>query len=183
MEANIKGSLESLLLVMSGAVSYKKLSELSGFESEKIKNELKELSEEYKKNNRGFQLIMTDKEVQLVTNSLYAPLVEKAVKSEIKEELTPAAVETLAIIAYKGALKKPEIDFIRGVNCAYTLRSLMVRGLIERQQDGKDTRTFVYSITPDFLSHLGVANITELPEYQEISSRLEALKNENQGTL
>ena len=170
--------MESILLVTSGPVSFKKLADLSGSGAGEVKECLLKMNSEYKGQDRGWHVTLTDKEAQLVTNPANASWVEKAVKQELKEDLTPAALETLAIVAYKGPLKKPEIDFIRGVNCAYTLRSLMVRGLVSREADSKDSRTFSYSVTPDLLNFLGVSTVSELPEYRETMEKLEEMKKE-----
>ena len=89
-------------------------------------------------------------------------------KSEFNEELSRAAVETAAIIAYQGPLTRVDIEYVRGVNSSFILRSLMMRGLIERVENPKDARSYLYRISFDFLKHLGVVRIEELPQYEEL---------------
>ncbi len=150
------------MLTLSRPVSFKKLASLLDIGQENLEPVLSQLDQEYKDQNRGWRLSMDKTEVQLVSNPENAELVEKVLKSELKEELTPAALETVAVVAYKGPIKKSEIDFIRGVNSAYTLRSLMIRGLISRKSESKDGRIFSYFITTDFLNYLGLRNISGL---------------------
>ena len=106
-------------------------------------------------------------------------------------------MEILSIVLYKGGVSRAEIDYIRGVNSTFILRALSVRGLIDRAEDPKDHRRFIYKPSFDLLSFMGVRSVEELPEWQEVQANLEsAAKNleemsqkeeentaENQSTL
>src|SRR3972149_1519044 len=85
---------------------------------------------------------------------------------ELKEELTPAGLETLSIIAYFGPVSKIKIDYFRGVNSAFILRNLLMRGLIDRSDKSKE-EGYAYSLNFDALKHLGISKIEELPEYEK----------------
>ena len=76
-------------------------------------------------------------------------------------------METLAIVAYSGPVPRAEIDFIRGVNSSFTLRNLLISGLVEREINPKDRRTFIYKPSMDFLRFLGLGKLEDLPEYGE----------------
>jgi segregation and condensation protein B len=91
------------------------------------------------------------------------------VKSELQDSLSNAAMEVVSIVAYRGPVSKTEIEAIRGVNCAYTLRNLLLRGLIERSDNPNDSRGYVYSISFDFLKKLGIEDVKKLPEYGILS--------------
>ena len=88
-------------------------------------------------------------------------------KSEFSEELSRAAIETAAIIAYQGPITRAEIEYVRGVNSSFILRGLLMRGLVERIENPKDARSYLYRISFDFLKHLGLTKIEDLPQYQE----------------
>ncbi|MBI2023316.1 SMC-Scp complex subunit ScpB [Candidatus Giovannonibacteria bacterium] len=109
----------------------------------------------------------------LVTSPAVSKLVEEYAKEEFAGELSKASLETLAIVAYKGPIKRSEIDFIRGVNSSFMLRNLLMRGLIERSQDPKDARSYIYRVSVDFLKFLGVTSISDLPEFGSFAEKLD----------
>jgi segregation and condensation protein B len=86
----------------------------------------------------------------------------------MQESLSKAALEVLAVIAYRGPIARAEIEAIRGVNCSVTLRNLLMRALIERKENETDARGYLYSISFQFLKSLGLQSITELPEYTSL---------------
>ena len=81
--------------------------------------------------------------------------------------MTQPSLETLTIIAYRGPITKPEIEQIRGVNCSLILRNLLIRGLIEEKED-KQRLQNTYTISFDFLRHLGADRVEELPQYSDL---------------
>ncbi len=87
-------------------------------------------------------------------------------KKEASGPLTRPSLETLAVIAYRGPVTKPEIEQIRGVNCAIILRNLLIRGLIEEREDTTRLQN-VYTVSVDFLRELGLHNLDELPKYPD----------------
>ena len=92
-----------------------------------------------------------------------------------KGELSKAALETLAIIIYRGLVTKSEIDYIRGVNSQFMLRSLLVRGLITRETHPKDKRRVLYAPTHDTLAHIGVLEQNALPQYEEYTRAIDGI--------
>ena len=96
---------------------------------------------------------------------------EALVRSELSEELSRSSRETVAVIAYKGPVSRPEIDYIRGVNSSYALRNLLLRGLILREESPDTTRGYRYSVSGDFLKYLGVSKIEDLPGYEEFKEQ------------
>lgn len=117
-------------------------------------------------------LVWKGNDLQLVTRPALSKDVEVLVKEEMSKEISRASSETLAIAAYRGPLTRAEIDYIRGVNSSYTLRNLLIRGLIERKTNPKDARTYIYQVSIDFLKFLGLAKLEELPEYAGFSDKL-----------
>ncbi|OIP77297.1 MAG: hypothetical protein AUK16_02125 [Parcubacteria group bacterium CG2_30_44_11] len=123
----------------------------------------------------GIAVLRTETEVQLATAPALDTMIEGMRKDELKRDIGKAGAETLAIILYRGPVARVEIDRIRGVNSSFILRSLMVRGLIERNLEGKG-HTFI--ITPALLAHLGITHKTELPNYATVLDQLEHFETE-----
>ena len=142
-------------------------------EIEQVLNTLKEKLQE-----RGIRLIETDNTVGLTTAPELAETIESLRKEDMKRDIGKAGAETLGIILYRGPITRAEIDFIRGVNSAFILRSLLMRGLVERSHHPKDKRQFQYAVTTDLLAHLGIENKTELPDYETILNELDRYEKE-----
>ena len=115
----------------------------------------------------GLRLIRNGDEVTLGTAPEAGALIEAITKEELSKELPKASLETLAIILYKGPVTRSEIDYIRGVNSTFILRNLLVRGLIERVENPKDQRSFLYKPTFELLEFMGVAKVEDLPNWEE----------------
>jgi len=121
------------------------------------------------------RLARTETEVQLVTAPELSTFIESVRKDELKRDIGKAGAETLAIVLYKGPVSRVEIDRIRGVNSAFILRNLMVRGLVER---GIESKSHTFSITPTLLAHLGITHKTELQNYATVLDQLERFEQE-----
>jgi len=94
-------------------------------------------------------------------------MITKMIKSDFEEELSPASLETLAIVAYRGPIGRIAVENLRGVNCSFILQNLAIRGLIERKNNPQDGRAYIYSVSFDFLRHIGANRIEDLPSYEE----------------
>lgn len=158
-------SLEAALFIYGEPITLKKIKDLLKVKEE----ETPELVQELKKVLEGRGLGLTEHEgsVQLITHPDFAGLLETIVKEELSKELSPASLETLAIISYAGPISRSRIDYIRGVNSSYILRNLLIRGLVDRQMDPNRSNVYLYSVSFDFLHHLGIQKIDELPEFTE----------------
>lgn len=164
--------VESLLFVSGHSVNYKKLAEVLNISETETLKSVEELSEEYDKNNRGLRLIFLENKIQMVAAPDSAASVEKLVKSDFEEDLSLAALETLAIIAYRGPISRAAIENLRGVNCSFILQNLAIRGLIEKKNNPDDGRSYIYSVTFDFLKHLGLNKLENLPNYGELKNKI-----------
>ena len=156
-------ALEAALFVYGEPMSVKKIIDLLKIEE----GEIREIIDELKLClcGRGLHLIEHDGSLQLVTHPDFGTLLETIVKDELSKELSPATLETLAIVSYAGPVSRSRIDYIRGVNSSYILRNLLIRGLIERKPDPKRSNVFLYNISFDLLRHLGVTNEKHLPDF------------------
>jgi len=168
----IKSQIESLLFTAGHPVAVKKLAEILETGESEINSSLRELADEYEKNERGLRLVFFDGKVQLVASLYSIEAVKKLIKSDFEEDLSSAALETLAIISYRGPISRAAIENLRGVNCSFILQSLAIRGLIDKKNNPEDGRSYVYNITFDFLKHLGLNRLEELPNYRELKNKI-----------
>lgn len=145
----------------------------SGLNAESVLARLKDIQSEYGQNGRGLRLVEKDGEWQMASAPENSEIVGNLIKSEFEEDLTKASLETLAIVAYKSPVSRAEIDNIRGVNSSFILRNLLIRGLIERIDNPRDARSYLYRPSFDFLKHLGLSKIEDLPNYGELTKAAE----------
>lgn len=171
METDIKSILESLLFVSGEPMSFSKIGKVTGEQENAVKEKAEELAAEYKNRNGGLRVIVEDGKVQMVTAGENAEAVEKLLKIDIEGELSRPALETISIIAYRGPISRAEIEEIRGVNTSFTLRQLSIRGLIEKINNPNDARAYLYKISFDFLRHLGIEKVEDLPKYKELRDK------------
>ena len=162
------GKIESLLFVASKPMSIRKIADLLGIDDEVVRTEVESLKQWYNTEDRGIQIAQHGSSVQMVTSPFNAKVVADFLKDERSGELTRPSLETLTIIAYRGPLPKSEIDLIRGVNCSLILRNLLIRGLITSRED-KERMVTLYEISFDFLRHLGIRDVRELPNFLDLN--------------
>ena len=129
---------------------------------------LEALRDEYDFGQRGFSLKLFGSKVQLATRALYAEDVVRLLQPVQKQSLSQAAMETLAVVAYKQPVTRAEVEQIRGVKCDYSLQSLTQKGLIQ-EVGRKDTlgRPILFGTTDEFLSHFGLQSLDNLPPLPE----------------
>ncbi|MDO8507784.1 MAG: SMC-Scp complex subunit ScpB [bacterium] len=165
---NIKSQIESLLLVAGKPISLKEIANSIGRNVGEIQSEINALTEEYK--NRGFRIIKKGEKYLLASAQENAELVAKFLNEELRYDLSPAALETLAIIVYKQPITRAEIESIRGTDCSRILRVLMIRGLIEEVgRKESPGRPILYGTTVKMLTYLGVEKEEDLPKMEEVS--------------
>ena len=164
-------AIEALLFASGEPFEKKRLAELLGITELQLKVALEELT--HSLHGRGVALIETETDVEMRTSPEAADIVKKLRESELARELGRASLETLAVIAYHspagGGATRGEIDWVRGVNSSTSLRTLLLRGLVEGREDQRDKRRIRYSLTTEALAHLGVSRTDELPRHAELS--------------
>lgn len=133
-----------------------------------------ELNAEYVNEGRAFEILHIAGGYQFFTRTDYAPLVQQMLLERSKSRLSRAALETLAIVAYRNPITRTEIDEIRGVDSGAVLRTLLERRLVtvRGRQKGMG-RPFLYETTPEFLRHFGLADLSELPRDGELAREWE----------
>jgi segregation and condensation protein B len=140
------------------------------------------LQERYETDHRGLRILLHDDRVQLVTAPESSEVIARHMKERLREDISPAASETLAIVAYRGPIARAGIEAIRGVNASFTLRLLTMRGLVEKVKNPDNSRVPLYHITEQFLSHLGMSCVEDLPDYEALShdARVAAVEEEHE---
>lgn len=123
---------------------------------------------------RGIILMQNAGEYMLSTAPQMGATIEGLLKEELGKELGKAGLETLATVLYRGPILRSEINYLRGVNSNYILRSLLVRGLIEKVDQGG--RSTAYQPTFELLSYMGVSKVSDLPGYEEAVKAVEEFK-------
>ncbi len=161
--------LESILFVASKPLTTKKLAKATEQAVEKIEEALDTLTMKYNRDDSGIHLFREADTVQMGTNAANVQAIDGFIKNEVTGELTKAQLETLTVIAYRSPITRADLEQIRGVNCAVILRNLQMRGLVqEHDSEHEILPTFV--LTTEALSHLGVRETHELPEYDMLNT-------------
>lgn len=167
----LKSQILSILFVASKPVSIKELAETLEVDEAQIKAGVAEIVAGQQIS--GIILLAHNNKLQLASNPDNSFVVKKFLALELREKLTDASLETLAIILYKQPVSKAEIENIRGVNSQYSLRHLLIRGLVEKIPSPSDRRVQFYKTTLEFMQHLGIKNMKELPEFEELTKAIE----------
>lgn len=173
---NLETRIEAVLFYKTEPLTKNDLANLLSVSLEDIETALGALQESLR--DRGVRLVTTDTEAQLVTAPELSEFIDGIRKDELEKEIGRAGAETLAIVLYRGPLSRAEIDRIRGVNSAFILRNLLIRGLVERRAHPTDARSFVYAATSDLLNHLGIDRRESLPDFGEIMNALDAFEKQ-----
>jgi len=163
----IKKQIEAIIFISSSPITIQDLVKFFNLEENIIKEVVDKLIEDY--SQRGIIILKKDDSLQFVTSNQVSETVEKFMKFQLEKDLTPAALETLAIVAYLGPITRAQIEILRGVNSSYILRELMIRGYVERKQEGHN---FYYDISLEFLKFFGIQNKEELPNFLQTKEKL-----------
>ncbi len=163
--------IEAVLFLEGEPVKIKKLAEILDKPEKDINSALESL--EQKLENRGVKLVKKDNEVMLGSAPEATKICEEVSKEEFNKDIGKAGLEILATVIYRSPVSRADIDYIRGVNSSFSLRNLLVRGLVERKTNPKDSRAYLYSPSFRFLQFLGITDIKKLPEYENFGKIVE----------
>ncbi len=169
-------ALEALLFIYGEPIEVKKAIKLLGGSAEEFAAAASELKQALLAAHSGLTLIEHEGAVQLATKPEFGKLLATVLKAEMHEALSPASLETLSIITYAGPIGRAEIDYIRGVNSSFTLRALLLRGLIDRDTDPERANAYRYKPSVELLHHLGITTAAELPEFERFRTLVATLK-------
>ncbi|MGI5227490.1 SMC-Scp complex subunit ScpB [Actinoallomurus sp. CA-142502] len=163
-EPPLRAGLEAILLVVDEPVPEVTLAQILERPRDEVAATLRELAAEYTAQGRGFDLREIAGGWRFYTRDVCAPLVERFVRDGQQARLTQAALETLAVIAYRQPVSRARVSAIRGVNSDGVIRTLTVRGLIEEAGHDPEHQAVLYRTTTYFLERLGLNSVDELPE-------------------
>ncbi|MFH1286616.1 MAG: SMC-Scp complex subunit ScpB [Candidatus Magasanikbacteria bacterium] len=177
---NLESHIESILFVASKPLAPKHIAKSLGTSISKVEETIETLVMKYNHDDSGIHILRSEESVRMSTNPENASILEDFIKQEAVSELTKAQLETLTVVAYRSPVTRPELEQIRGVNCAVILRNLLIRGLIIEEEDMEKLLP-VYSLSLEALSHLGVQEVTKLPEYDTLHTHEHLNTEEREG--
>lgn len=166
---NLTGILEGLLFVVGeDGITTTQIEEILEIDDNKLKEIVKELTLLYNDSNRGITLKVLGNKLKLTTKEEHKKYYEKLVEIE-DTELSQAALETLAIIAYNEPITRVSVDEIRGISSSHMIRKLVSRELIEEKGRSESAgRPILYGVTDKFLDYFGLSSTSELPKLEEV---------------
>jgi segregation and condensation protein B len=162
--ADLRPALEAVLMVADQPLDQVSLATAVGYPVTEVADALAELAAEYDASGRGFELRNVAGGWRFYTREEFAPVVEKFVLEGQQARLTQAALETLAVVAYKQPVSRSRVSAIRGVNVDGVMRTLLTRGLVEEAGADAETGAHLYRTTSYFLERIGVTSLDQLPE-------------------
>lgn len=170
--SELECALEAVLFASGDSVSEGKLCAVLQTDKQTLRTAAQNLSDYYDFNRRGLKLLRLDDRYQLASRSDYAQMVRSALETRKPQNLTPAALEVLAIVAYKQPVTKIYIEQVRGVDSTYTLSSLVDKGLVE--DCGRldvPGRPILYQTTEVFLRSFGLSSVNQLPALESFGEQ------------
>jgi segregation and condensation protein B len=160
----LRASLEAILLVADEPVPEMVIAQVVEQPTEEVSAALRELATSYRDAGRGFELSEVAGGWRFYTSADCAAVVERFVRDGQEVRLTQAALETLAVVAYRQPVSRARVSAVRGVNCDGVMRTLVLRGLVEEAGTDQETGAILFRTTGYFLERLGLPAIDDLPE-------------------
>jgi segregation and condensation protein B len=164
--------IEAILFASGDPVGIEKIQNFLKLTKVQIKDSIKSLSARYDSDETGLQIVEKRGKIQLATKASLSEEVAEFLGKALNEELSKASLETLAVVAYRGPVTRVQIEYIRGVNCSYSLRTLSLRGIIDRKDNPLDSRSYLYEVSFEFLKSLGLGKAEDLNKYKELREQL-----------
>ncbi len=177
-EDDVVGALEAVLLVVDSPVTEAALATALGHGSDRVQAELIALARRYTTAGSGIELRQVGLGWRFYTRHRFAPIVERFVLDGQQSRLSKAALETLAVIAYRQPVTRARIAGVRGVNVDGVIRTLVARGLIEEVGQDAETGGLLYRTTELFLERLGLSSLEDLPSIGPLLPEIDSLDDE-----
>ncbi|TVS78145.1 SMC-Scp complex subunit ScpB [Mycobacterium helveticum] len=177
MDADELGSvLEALLLVVDSPVTVEALAAVTQQPAHRIAARLQQMSAELTERDSGIDLRNTDEGWRMYTRARFAPYVEKLLLDGARSKLTRAALETLAVVAYRQPVTRARVSAVRGVNVDAVMRTLLARGLITEAGTDEDSGAVTFATTALFLERLGLTSLADLPDIAPLLPDVDAIE-------
>ena len=161
---HLKPAIEAVLMVADRPLDHLTLAQAVGYPPGEVDTVLHELATEYDNDGRGFELRNIAGGWRYFTREEFAPAVERFVLDGQQARLTQAALETMAVVAYRQPISRSRVSAIRGVSVDGVMRTLVTRGLVDEVGVGKESGAILYSTSSYFLERMGLAGIDDLPD-------------------
>jgi segregation and condensation protein B len=174
-DAEFDGALESILLVVDSPIAEEQLAGVLDQSVKRVTAALRRLADRYTEQGSGIDLRRIGDGWRFYTRDRYAPFVEKLLLDGQRAKLTRAALETLAVIAYRQPVTRARIAAVRGVNVDGVIRTLVARGLIAETGTDSDTGGILYRTTELFLERLGLSSLGDLPPIAPLLPEVDAI--------
>ncbi|MDQ4117421.1 MAG: SMC-Scp complex subunit ScpB [Actinomycetota bacterium] len=171
----LESALEALLLVVDAPVDEAALASALGQTEQRVRSALARMSAAYTADGRGIDLRRAGEGWRFYTRDRYAPYVERMLLDGQRARLTRAALETLAVVAYRQPVTRARVSAVRGVNCDGVLRTLLTRGLVEEAGVDDQTQGTLFRTTELFLERLGLSSVQELPPLAPLLPDIDAI--------
>ncbi|MEU1477407.1 SMC-Scp complex subunit ScpB [Streptomyces sp. NPDC001668] len=182
-DLELKPALEAVLMVVDEPATEEHLAKILERPKRQVTRALRELAGEYAAQGRGFELRHVANGWRFYSRAAYAPAVERFVLDGQQARLTQAALETLAVVAYRQPVSRSRVSAVRGVNCDGVMRTLLQRGLVAEAGTEPETGAILYVTTNYFLERMGLRGLDELPELAPFLPEAEAIEAETQEAV
>jgi segregation and condensation protein B len=177
----VRPALEAVLLIADTPLDPLTLAQAVSAPPDVVQQVLNDLASEYTEQGRGFELRRVGEGWRFYTRAEYAPIVEQFVVEGQQVRLTRAALETLAVVAYRQPISRGRVSAIRGVNVDGVMRTLESRGLVAECGSDPDTGAHLFGTTAYFLERLGLTSVDELPEIADFLPEMAEIDDELEG--
>ncbi len=181
--ADLRPALEAVLMVADQPLDQLTLASAVGYPADEVARALVDLAGEYTAQGRGFELRNVAGGWRFYTREEYAAVVESFILDGQQARLTNAALETLAVVAYKQPVSRSRVSAIRGVNVDGVMRTLLSRGLVEEAGHEGESGANLYRTTSYFLERIGVTSIDDLPELAPYLPDMDDMEEELAGMV
>lgn len=175
LPSGVKGALEAVLMVVEEPVTEVALASALQLPPPEVSSLLAGLQADYTEAGRGFELRQVAGGWRMFSRAEYAPVVEQFVLDGQQARLTQAALETLAVVAYRQPVSRARVSAVRGVNVDGVMRTLVTRGLVEERGADGESGAILYGTTTYFLERLGLTSVEELPALAPYLPEIDAL--------
>jgi segregation and condensation protein B len=177
-DVDLVPSIEAILMVVDEPVSTTALAQVLGHPADDVAAACAQLAGEYLEQGRGFELREVAGGWRYYSSPAFADSVQRFVLEGQQARITQAALETLAVVAYRQPVSRARVSAVRGVNVDGVIRTLLARGLVEESGTDGETGAHLYRTTTYFLERLGISSLNELPELAPYLPDLESLEAE-----
>nr|WP_317619954.1 SMC-Scp complex subunit ScpB [Streptomyces sp. CBMA156] len=183
-DAGLRAELEAVLMVVDEPVAEERLAGVLGRPRAEVAAALRELSAEYTAQGRGFDLRLVAGGWRFYSRETCSEAVDRFLLDGRQARLTQAALETLAVVAYRQPVSRSRVSAVRGVNCDGVMRTLVQRGLVEEAGSEPETGAILYRTTNYFLERMGLRGLDELPELAPFLPEVDDVEAESlEGTM